>query len=56
MELGPLLIEKPETRRRSLKGAWVVILVLLLAAAGVTVYLLQPGETPRPTGRRGIDP
>ena len=55
MELGPLLIEKPETRRRSLKGAWVVILVLLLAAAGVTVYLLQPGETPRPVGRRAFD-
>jgi len=56
MELGPLLIEKPETRRRSLRGAWVVILVLLLAAAGVAVYFLQPSEAPRPTGRRGIDP
>ncbi len=56
MELGPLLIEKPETRRRSLRGAWVVILVLILAAAGVAVYFLQPSEAPRPTGRRGIDP
>jgi len=56
MELGPLLIEKPETRRRSLRGAWVVILVLFLAAAGVAVYFLQPSEAPRPTGRRGIDP
>jgi multidrug efflux system membrane fusion protein len=56
MELGPLLIEKPETRRRSLKGAWVVIFVLFLAAVGVAVYLLQPSEAPRPAGRRGIDP
>ena len=43
-------------KRRSLRGAWVVVLVLLLAAGGVTVYLLQPGDAPRPTGRRGIDP
>ena len=56
MELGPLLIEKPETRRRSLKGAWVVIFVVFLAAVGVAVYLLQPSEAPRPAGRRGFDP
>jgi multidrug efflux system membrane fusion protein len=57
MELGPLLIEKPETRRRSLRGAWVVILVLILAAAGAAVYFLQPGEAPqRQAGRRGFDP
>jgi membrane fusion protein, multidrug efflux system len=56
MELGPPLIERPETRRRSLKGAWVVILVLFLAAVGVAVYWLQPSEAPRPTGRRGLDP
>src|SRR5258708_23566333 len=43
-------------KRRSLRGAWVVILVLLLAAAGATVYFLQPSEAPRPVGRRGIDP
>src|SRR6267142_1074705 len=55
MELGPLLIEKPETRRRSLRGAWVVILVVFLAAAGAVVYWLQPGETPRPAGRRALD-
>jgi multidrug efflux system membrane fusion protein len=30
--------------------------VLLLAAAGATVYFLQPSEAPRPAGRRGIDP
>jgi multidrug efflux system membrane fusion protein len=56
MDLGPLLLEKPQTRRRSLRGAWVVIFVLFLAAAGVAVYLLQPSEAPRPTDRRGIDP
>ncbi len=56
MELGPPLIERPETRWRSLKGAWVVILVLFLAAVGVAVYWLQPSEAPRPTGRRGLDP
>ena len=43
-------------KRRSLRGAWVVILVLLLAAAGAAVYFLQPSEVPRPAGRRGIDP
>jgi multidrug efflux system membrane fusion protein len=43
-------------KRRSLRGAWVVILVLVLAAAGATVYFLQPSEAPRPAGRRGIDP
>src|SRR6267143_2715812 len=43
-------------KRGSLRGAWVVILVLLLAAAGATVYFLQPSEAPRPAGRRGIDP
>jgi multidrug efflux system membrane fusion protein len=43
-------------KRRSLRGAWVVILVLLLAAAGATVYFLQPGAPQAPTGRRGIDP
>jgi multidrug efflux system membrane fusion protein len=44
-------------KRRSLRGAWVVILVLLLAAAGATVFFLQPSDAPqRPAGRRGIDP
>ena len=56
MDLGPLLVEKPETRRRSLRGAWVVILVLVLAAAGLAVYWLTPGETARPAGRRAVDP
>jgi multidrug efflux system membrane fusion protein len=44
-------------KRRSLRGAWVVALVLLLAAAGVTVFLLLPRDAQqRPAGRRGIDP
>jgi multidrug efflux system membrane fusion protein len=56
MELGPLLIEKPETRPRSLRGAWVGILVLLLAAAGAAVYFLQPGDAPQRQASRRVDP
>ena len=56
MELGPLLIEKPEIRRRSLRGAWVVILVLILAAAGAAVYFLQPGEGQQRQANRRFDP
>ncbi len=56
MELGPLLIEKPETRRRSLRGAWVVILVLILAGAGAAVYFLQPGEAQQRQASRRFDP
>jgi multidrug efflux system membrane fusion protein len=47
-----LVTKKP----RSLRGAWVVILVLLLAAAGATVFFLQPSASQLPAGRRGIDP
>jgi multidrug efflux system membrane fusion protein len=43
-------------KRRSLRGAWVVILVLLLAAVGATVFFLQPSAPQAPAGRRGIDP
>jgi len=56
MELGPLLIEKPETRRRSLRGAWVVILVLILAGVGAAVYFLQPGEAQQRQASRRFDP
>jgi len=56
MELGPLLIEKPEQARRSLRGAWVVILVLILAAAGAAVYFFQPGESPQRQTARRFDP
>jgi len=53
IENQTLLTEK----RRSLRGFWVVILVLLLAAVGAAVYFLQPSEAERrPTGRRGFDP
>jgi len=43
-------------KRRSLRGAWVVILVLLLGAAGAAVFFLQPSAPQAPAGRRGIDP
>jgi len=44
-------------KRRSLRGVWVVILVLLLAAVGAAVYFLVPSDAQqRPVGRRGIDP
>ena len=53
IENQTLLTEK----RRSLRGAWVVILVLLLAAGGATVYFLVPSDAERrPAGRRGFDP
>jgi len=53
IENQTLLTEK----RRSLRGLWVVILVLLLAAGGATVFFLQPSEAERrPAGRRGFDP
>src|SRR5258708_40214987 len=43
-------------KRRSLRGVWVVILVLLVAAAGAAVYFLVPSDAQqRPVGRRGID-
>src|SRR5258708_38781944 len=44
-------------KRRSLRGVWVVILVLLLGAAGAAVFFLVPSDAQqRPVGRRGIDP
>ncbi len=53
IENQTLLTEK----RRSLRGTWVLILVVLLAAVGAGVYFLQPGdEKQRPAGRRGFDP
>ncbi len=57
MKIEHLSIEKTAGARRSWRGAWVVLAVLLLAAAGITVYLLQPGDAQqRPAGRRGFDP
>jgi multidrug efflux system membrane fusion protein len=47
----------PAGTRRSWRGAWVVLAVLLAAAGGITVVLLQPGNAQQgPAGRRGFDP
>jgi len=56
IESQPLLKESPVRRRFSLRGGWVVIVVALVALAGVAVYLLQPEPLQRPAGRRGFDP
>ena len=56
MKIERLSIENPAGTRRSWRGAWVVLAVLLVAAGGITVYLLQPGDAQRPAGRRGFDP
>ena len=56
IESQPLLREHPVRRRYSLRGGWVVIVVALVALAGIAVYLLQPEPQPRPAGRRGFDP
>ena len=57
MDRQPLLTENRAGARRSLRGAWIAIFVLLLAAAGTTIFLLQPGDAQqRPAGRRGFDP
>jgi multidrug efflux system membrane fusion protein len=53
IESHPLLTE----RRRSLRGAWVLILVVVLTVGGAAVYFLQSGdEKQRPASRRGFDP
>ncbi len=47
----------PAGTRRGWHAAWVVLAVLLVAAGGITAYLLQPGDAQqRPAGRRGFDP
>ena len=57
IESQPSLTENRARRRFSLRGAWVGIVFLLVAVAGVIVYLLQPSDAQqRPTGRRGFDP
>lgn len=56
MKIERLSIEKP-AGTRAWRGAWVVLAVLLVAAGGIAVYLLQPGDAQqRPAGRRGFDP
>src|SRR6266699_2444851 len=57
MEMRHLLTEKPAITRRPWRLAWVGVAVLVLAAGGVTVFLLQPGDAQqRPANRRGFDP
>src|SRR6266513_2366846 len=59
MRAVPMKIESHlmTEKRRSLRGVWVAILVLLLAAAGAAVFFLVPSDAQqRPAGRRGIDP
>src|SRR5947209_11114117 len=43
-------------KRRSLRGVWVVILVVLFRSSGAAVFFLVPSDAQRPVGRRGIDP
>src|SRR6266540_637321 len=57
MEMRHLLTEKPAITRRPWRLAWIGVAVLVLAAGGVTVFLLQPSDAQqRPANRRGIDP
>src|SRR5213596_1940862 len=57
MEMRHLLTEKPAITRRPWRLAWIGAAVLVLAAGGVTVFLLQPSDTQqRPANRRGFDP
>src|SRR6266498_510044 len=57
MEMRHLLTEKPAITRRPWRLAWIGVAVLVLAAGGVTVFLLQPGDAQqRPANRRGFDP
>src|SRR5205809_6495191 len=55
MEMRHLLTEKPAITRRPWRLAWIGAAVL--AAGGVTVFLLQPSDAQqRPANRRGFDP
>jgi len=57
MEMRHLLTEKPAITRRPWRLAWIGVAVLVLAAGGVTVFLLQPSDAQqRPANRRGFDP
>src|SRR6266516_3214834 len=57
MEMRHLLTEKPAITRRPWRLAWIGAAVLVLAAGGVTVFLLQPSDAQqRPANRRGFDP
>jgi multidrug efflux system membrane fusion protein len=57
MEMTYPLTEKPAIARRPRRLAWLGLAVLLLAAGGATVFLLQPGDVQqRPASRRGPTP
>ncbi len=57
MEMRHPLIGKPAIASRPWRLAWIGVAVLVLAAGGLTVFLLQPGDTQqRPASRRGFDP
>jgi len=57
MEMRHPLIGKPAIGRRPWRLAWIGVAVLVLAAGGLTVFLLQPSDTQqRPANRRGFDP
>src|SRR5437879_3936411 len=57
MEMGYPLTEKPAMARRPRRLAWIGLAVLLLAAGGASVFLLQPGDIQqRPASRRGATP
>jgi multidrug efflux system membrane fusion protein len=57
MEMRHQLTEKPAIARRPRRLAWLGLAVLLLAAGGATVFLLQPGDVQqRPASRRGPTP
>jgi len=49
--------EKPAIARRPRRLAWIGLAVLVLAAGGASVFLLQPGDIQqRPASRRGATP
>jgi len=57
MEMRHPLIENPAVARRSWRGAWIGVALLVLAAGGAAVYFLQPSDVQqRQANRRGFDP
>jgi len=57
MEMRYPLTEKPAIARRPRRLAWIGLAVLVLAAGGASVFLLQPGDIQqRPASRHGRTP
>src|SRR5256885_16001982 len=57
MEMRYQSTEKPAIARRPRRLAWIGLAVLVLAAGGASVFLLQPGDIQqRPASRRGATP